>query len=231
MHQDSTPNITWEYIAGYFDGEGSVGVYTKNRRAVVIFTNSHRESLERIQQFIDAGKMIRRKGTNKPVYNLRIDRVAELQRILPELIQRCVIKRGQLESVLEAYGPHRIVELHESGMSITSIASMTDVTSGAVRKFLISRGIEPRGRNEAMALAYREGRWREGRTPVARAGIEEIRRLYWDEQLTIYEIADQLSVTHRSVAQYMSRYKIPTRTVKEAAILSATKGRRGYSKP
>lgn len=43
--------VDWSYIAGFFDGEGSIH-FTTDARAVMYFSNMHRETLERIRQFI-----------------------------------------------------------------------------------------------------------------------------------------------------------------------------------
>lgn len=51
---------------------------------------------------------------------------------------------------------------------------------------------------------------------LVRAGTEEIRRLYWDEGLNLYEIGERFGVSWSGVKLYMRRHDIPQRTRSEA---------------
>lgn len=97
------PTPTWDYVAGFFDGEGTAGWWPNRRHGgevwSVSFSNTHRIALEKIQEFLGAGAIRERKGVNKPVYALVITRLEDLRRILPELIQRCIVKRADLEAL------------------------------------------------------------------------------------------------------------------------------------
>jgi hypothetical protein len=62
------------------------------------------------------------------------------------------------------------------------------------------------------------------RTPswgrLAQAGPEEVRRLYWDEELNLEDIGKIYGVTFKSVFNYMRRHEIPHRTRSEAMALA-----------
>jgi hypothetical protein len=57
-------------------------------------------------------------------------------------------------------------------------------------------------------------------------GAEELRRLYWEEQLGLEEIGERLSVPALTVRHWMVRYDIPRRSLSESIALAYQKGRR-----
>lgn len=50
-----------------------------------------------------------------------------------------------------------------------------------------------------------------GRGGLAALGVDEVRRLYWDELLSMREIGKTVGVGPMSVMGYMRRHDIPTR--------------------
>lgn len=59
---------------------------------------------------------------------------------------------------------------------------------------------------------------------------EEVRHLYWDERLSIPNIAERLEVAHGTIWNIMCRYEIPRRSVSEANALVLAKRLEGRDK-
>lgn len=87
--------IDLAYIAGLFDGEGSVNIYSyrssKNgrqyRRPILRITNTHKETLEFVKKFFDSGFIHKKKDkrdTRKSCFNYQVGNSRALE-ILKEL--------------------------------------------------------------------------------------------------------------------------------------------------
>lgn len=99
--------IDWQYIAGFFDGEGSVVRYGKGRNWILTFTNSHEPTLKAIRDFLDYGHIYltqrrtsRQRDSKKPVYFLKVNRWVDVIRIGQELLPRTQIKSDKLLQML-----------------------------------------------------------------------------------------------------------------------------------
>jgi hypothetical protein len=229
---DSLAAVTWDYVAGFFDGEGSAGVYVyrRNDRPVeretksgrIIFSNTDLACLEAIQKFIGAGNIyeLRQKRTsvqtNVPCYSLVVYRIADLRRIIPELLQRCRIKGPALTEVLThiedkiavpTYGA--LTELGvdairhmywEEELTLAQIADRTGVRLTSVQNFMRRNNIPRRPRRRFPVPA-----------PLAALGVDGIRRLYWDEGLDMAQIGARIGVDAKAVGHYMRSRNIPTR--------------------
>lgn len=57
---------------------------------------------------------------------------------------------------------------------------------------------------------------------------EVLRRLYWDEELNSYEVADRFGVSGATITKWMDRLGVPTRPQTEAQKLSNGKNRASY---
>lgn len=108
--------MTWKYIAGFFDGEGSVSHNGKGFRVTLPQTN--RKVLESIQNFADSGYVIeitKRKAHWKDSWVYYIAKQKEvfmfLQHIAPYLIvkQRVVIEALQRLTVILSEQNKRIL--------------------------------------------------------------------------------------------------------------------------
>lgn len=98
--------MDWGYVAGYFDGEGHVGLHLNTRggkgkpsgkvRALTWY-NTHRESLEAMRAFMGIGRVLgqQRKNRKLPIYTLSITRKSELVPVLDALIPHLIVKREQ----------------------------------------------------------------------------------------------------------------------------------------
>lgn len=99
--------MDWSYIAGYFDGEGNVGLYpargrhgkkTTSKITALAWYNSHRESLQAMREFMGVGFVgLSHKGgfegSTKPVYVLRITRKLALIRVIDAMEPHLLVKR------------------------------------------------------------------------------------------------------------------------------------------
>jgi predicted DNA-binding protein YlxM (UPF0122 family) len=238
MPTDTTngTKIDWGYIAGYFDGEGSAGLYRdKNGHETwgISFHNSHQGSLEAIQKFLGAGSIQQRAGTNKPMYILQVRRINELQEIIPQLLVRCIVKHDALfnlqsqiaqrkpaknHGLLGKIGIAEILRLYEKEKwSSQRIAQKYGVTFTSVLNFLRKKKQKVRTRKEGTRLFLPQ--W--GR--LVELGDEWIRCRYWDQQMSIGQIAKESGVGRRGVYLYMERRNIPRRERMEAIRLAYSK--------
>jgi hypothetical protein len=102
----SERHISWDFVAGFFDGEGSV-VNDNNERYTLNMGNTNREILEVIKDFIGCGnihityqKNNERGAHRKTMYNLRITHHLDCLRVAKELVGRCIIKREKLQEAI-----------------------------------------------------------------------------------------------------------------------------------
>jgi hypothetical protein len=101
--------MNWSYIAGYFDGEGHVGLHpargrngkrTTTKITTLCWYNSHRESLEAMREFMGVGfigpgngeSTGKFPGSKKPVYTLRISRKLALIRVIDAMLPDLLVK-------------------------------------------------------------------------------------------------------------------------------------------
>lgn len=95
--------MTWEYVAAFLDGEGSVS-YIKSKDIYIIrFFNTDYNVLKGIRDFLNAGRIYlnRDETTNtKKCYLLDIQRHSAILRIAKELQNRCFIKARLLKDAI-----------------------------------------------------------------------------------------------------------------------------------
>jgi len=93
--------MNWDYVAGFFDGEGSVTI-RRNKSPTLRFGNTDREVLESLQRFIGFGHISSWSPPNgwKTYYQLSFANRQLLLRIGKRLVNRCIIKRQKLLTLL-----------------------------------------------------------------------------------------------------------------------------------
>jgi hypothetical protein len=91
-------DISWDYVAGFFDGEGSVGFQKKKGRMYprITFTQKNPKILELIRTFIGYGTIY---GTHS--INLEIDRHEDCLELAEKLIPRTFVKRDALMRMVQ----------------------------------------------------------------------------------------------------------------------------------
>ncbi len=108
--------VSLDYVAGFFDGEGSVvvrfvrdGRYRAGYRVStkVVFVQKERGVLEEIRETLGMGHLYRRRDG---VWYLEIYRREDLRRFVDLMVGRVVVKRGALERL------GRVLELLEAGV-------------------------------------------------------------------------------------------------------------------
>lgn len=97
-------SITLEYIAGLFDGEGSVTLTKRTARdtnfIALTLCNTHREVINDIQEMFGKGSIHKSPGVNMPVYNWYVSHASASycgQLLLPYLR----IKKEEVRLALE----------------------------------------------------------------------------------------------------------------------------------
>lgn len=162
--------MDWSYVVGYFDGEGTAGVYKIARSSApkveITWHNTHLESLQRIRDFIGCG-IIRERSQKKPgypgakaMYSLVVATKSDIARIVPLMIPLSIIKREALQNVLakcdylitpgkrgvvSALGVDEVRRLyHEEKLSTVEIGDRLGVTYGAVKYFMEKNDIARR---------------------------------------------------------------------------------------
>ena len=106
--------MDWSYVAGYFDGEGTVRLNEVPSRPGYLLTglswaNTHLESLEAIRDFISCGT-IRPKARRehyRPGYELVVNRADDVLRVGEQMLPHLIIKRARLKEMLEFVHGHR----------------------------------------------------------------------------------------------------------------------------
>jgi hypothetical protein len=224
--------VNWDYIAGYFDGEGSVCLHPRSYR--IEWANTHLESLEAMRSFMGNVGWIRgqSRGGHRKVYHFLIANLTQLRAVLPELAQRCIIKREALELLGEHIKGRKAVENYGIGqrvdptdlrrwyiderLSSIKIAEQLSCSVEAVCTMLRKAQIPIRSRSEAHTIANRAGRWKRRGSPMADLDPADVRRLYVDEGLSIRRVADTYGASELGMRAFMIRHGVPIRTCKEA---------------
>ena len=190
--------MDWSYVAGYFDGEGSVCHHANGRgrkTTGLAWYNSHRKSLEMIRDFMSAGHLRERpirSHQKAPVCVLTVSRRSDLLRVLDEMIPHLIVKREAAERLREyvqtsvrdeSPGFGKIVAVpteqlaqwyHGEGKSYADIGRLVGVSPGAVARVFRKRGLLPR----PVGSAYLKG---VAKSEATRRRMKESRRRMWQD--------------------------------------------------
>lgn len=97
--------MNWNYIAGFFDADGSITYENRGKGHWELkFTNTDKKILQKIKNFIKAGKVYRhhrKRPYGKPCYDLRIARHLAVLRICTELLPRCHVKKERVKEAMK----------------------------------------------------------------------------------------------------------------------------------
>ena len=212
--------MDWGYVAGFFDGEGSVRLKAAPSRPNYALTglswaNNNLESLEAIQAFIEAGHIqIRKKRgmMTKEAYQLNISKVEELIRVGEMMLPHLIIKRERMQKMLDfvrenrkpqssawgvlvAIGVDEIKRLYfDEGMTQSQIADKIGCSRGAVSSYFIVNEITGRRTGPADG-AY---------GILVSHGKEKLFAMY-ESGMTYKQIAEQLGVRYGTVSNYFWR--------------------------
>jgi hypothetical protein len=164
--------MTYEYIAGFFDGEGSTGVTSANiPYASVSQARRNNAVLYAVNEFllhngIHAGiyHIPGRKDCFKetPMSTLKLNRIESLILFLQRIRPFSIVKSKDIDSVLAFCSTHefvtksvlnarleRAISAYQAGMGAAPAAKAARVAWKRLRSELISRGIPIRSQSEA----------------------------------------------------------------------------------
>jgi hypothetical protein len=200
--------MNWGYVTGYFDGEGSVGIWQHGKASVkcsLTWTNTNRESLEAMRLFIGCGTV--RKGTapiketHMQVYKLMVERRCDMLRVAQAMLDMSIIKRPLLIKMLERLADQKDESIGRGAlglcgvdgiralywddkMSTLEIGAKLNVSYTAVKNFMRLNGIPLRTRKEGTAamLANPEKRSK-AFSQERNLKIAESKRLQWQDPI------------------------------------------------
>lgn len=96
--------LNWNYIAGFFDGEGNIHI--ANTRMVRIFMYQNTvEVLEEILYFLEKYDLsckikLRR---NRNCYQLQVLKRDSVEKFLSHIVDRCIVKKDKVKEAIEFY--------------------------------------------------------------------------------------------------------------------------------
>jgi hypothetical protein len=143
-------NVSIEYIAGLFDGEGNPYIVLKKYPKICItITNTNKEVLEIIQRTLGYGKVKERSLPKNRInwsrcYCFRIGHRQEAKDFLKRIIPYLIIKKAECEKglkIIEEFQyknadlkqiPAKIVKNYHKHFSIREIAILLNISIGSV---------------------------------------------------------------------------------------------------
>lgn len=147
--------MDWSYIAGFFDGEGCVGVYGRGHQITI--SQKDKSVLVAIQTFTDSeGIRSHLRGypsrTSGKMHCIVITAKPDLEKFISKVLSYSIVKRDALMSMSEALknvhsfwwnNPEvikRIVELRVKHYSFREITELIGCSYGTVHRILDSEG-------------------------------------------------------------------------------------------
>jgi len=107
--------------------------------------------------------------------------------------------------------------------SIPEVAHALGIPESSMGNYFRRFNIPRRNSGEYHAVAIKHGKMKGKSISVA---PEELRRLYWDDKLSLYDIGKQLGVSPDTIHYKMRKFGIPTRSVKQRNQLVYDNGNR-----
>jgi hypothetical protein len=97
------------WLSGFFDGEGSVYTYKKGGKdqsaitKAIVIPNTHLEVIRYVANELHVGYTVRPPATNgsKPIGIIRITRVADVSKLLAQILPFLKVKYGRATEVLD----------------------------------------------------------------------------------------------------------------------------------
>ena len=102
-------NMDWNYIAGFFDGEGNLHINALKKKGKIIayqlrirIYSSDEKVLLNIQKFLGSGKIYLKRISG--VYELNLLKKKEVLGFLKNIQEKVILKKNQVDFVLKNYG-------------------------------------------------------------------------------------------------------------------------------
>ncbi len=108
--------ISLDYVAGLFDGEGTIYYDKRCNRYIVRITNTNLEALQIVRDFLNMGRIYVDMRKGKKIYNLQIAKKSDVRRFIELMRNKCIIKRQRIEEYMRW--------LNNSQMSVNSVAEL-----------------------------------------------------------------------------------------------------------
>lgn len=169
--------MDWSYVAGYFDGEGSVSCSTiargeSKKTHALFWFNTHRPSLDAMRAFMGVGVVRERLHglKKKRAFVLQIGRKVDLLHALDHMIPHLLIKREKADALrayliehvnegrnsnfgkVAAVSTEQLQVWYDSGESLGDIGRRLGVGHTAVLQAFRLRGIPTRTQAAATGL-------------------------------------------------------------------------------
>lgn len=164
--------MTWDYVAGFFDGEGNVFFNERTQR--IAMHNTDLAVLHEIRDFMGCGKIRSMSPSNRPAhwkecFKLEVQKLDDLARVIPEIVSRSHVKADALRALLvqverKQQGRRKWGRLSEIGvegvrrlywdekLSTVQIAARLGLRPGTVSKYMRDNKILRRTRSEYQRL-------------------------------------------------------------------------------
>jgi hypothetical protein len=216
--------MNWDYVAGFFDGEGSLTFIRKRRGHALRWqvANTNHEVLTRMQSFLGCGHIYTKQvdaRMTKPLYNLSVFKLRDVSEILKHLSNRCVVKQQVVRDTIrrmetESGKNHRIslvkpeeaaILYEELGRRISAVAKHYGVSHGAMKRFMLKHNISLR---HCSAGLYT----REGQRLLDTIDKEKLVNLYIVERKTLVEIGKLYGVSWATIRSFLVRSHVKIRT-------------------
>jgi hypothetical protein len=105
--------MNWDYIAGFFDGEGNINIIKNNQKLsyyiqIRLYSSDERVLLK-IKEFIQKGQVykVKKSSATNFVYELNLSNKTDVKFFLENLVDKIIIKREITEYVLAKFSFER----------------------------------------------------------------------------------------------------------------------------
>jgi len=117
--------MTWEYIAGFFDGEGTVGMRSRNRTRIEMCQSKKQgDVLYQIQEFLRINgiqsTIVQAEGANSPILRLQMYHSNNIYKFLVKVCPHLIVKKDKAEDARE--GALRIIDKRNDSRDVLNSA-------------------------------------------------------------------------------------------------------------
>jgi len=210
--------INWSYIAGFFDGEGTIYQDGKTGYWRLSILNTNKEILEEIKSFIKSGSVYTRKKSKKskkPIYTFQISDQRFILKFAKNTLPFSIIKKERLKEALKDINSK---EWHPN-------YKLKGITKDELEKLYLEDKLSIRKIAKIYDVRY-TSIWlqlKKFNIPRRRCGVpetviipkEKLVELYINKKMSATQIAKQLGVCHSTILEKLRKYGIEVRNDKK----------------